>query len=259
MDNIMKHTFRLLTVTAVVASGLATPTTAEPLSKSEKLVALRFEVDEKAQRLEEVRSRIASEKAALESQVADLEILLGKERVRKSTLLQMEKTQQRAREKQTSEAARFLEPALFAAKTIRARIETSLPFKQAERLAAVDEIVADLEGDKVDAATALTRLWRIVEDELKLVSEVGLHRQPVTLNGETMLADVVRIGMSALYFKIDDNRMGRVIRVKEGSYVFGETQAEEEKRAIGTLFEAMEKQIRKGTFEILVPGRTDER
>jgi DNA-binding helix-hairpin-helix protein with protein kinase domain len=202
LNNTTGYTFRILGITAVVAAMFAIPTTAEPSSKSEKLVALRFEVDEKAQRLESVRSRIASEKAALESQVADLEILLGKERIRKSTLLQIERDQQRAREKQTSEAARYLEPSLFAAKTIRAQIEDSLPFKQAERLAVVDEIVADLKGNKVDAATALTRLWRIVEDELKLTSEVGLHRQPVTLNGETMLADVVRIGMSALYFKI---------------------------------------------------------
>jgi hypothetical protein len=255
----MKRRQIVPTIGVVILLGTWIPTRATPSSKSEKLVALRFEVDDKAQRLEELRSRIVAEKAALESQVADLEILLGKEQVRKRTLSQMEKAQQRAREKQISEAACYLEPALFAAKTIRSQIETSLPFKQAERLAAVDEIVADLKGDKIDATTALTRLWRIVEDDLKLISEVGLHRQPVTLNSETMLADVLRIGMSALYFKIDDSRMGRVIRIKEGDYVFAETQKEEEKQAIGALFEAMAKQIRKGTFELLMPGRADEK
>ncbi len=241
----------------IVGSALALPTMAGPPSKGEKLVALRFEVDEKEKRLEAMRSRVSAEKAALEAQVADLHILVGKERVRKSTLAKMERAQREAREKRTSQTARYREPALGAAKVLRSLINDSLPFKKQARLKEVDVIVADLEGDKVDAATAITRLWRLIEDELKLVSEVGLHRQPILLNGEKMLADVVRIGMSVLYFRVDEKRLGRAIRTPKGGFIYEETKKEDEKRALNALFEAMEKQIRKGAFELPLPERSD--
>ena len=232
---------------------LAVPFSAGSTDHAETVVNLRFEADEKEKALEALRSRISSERYALEAQVADLEILLEKERVRKRTLKRLAKRQNEARAHQQAETARFEAPARTAAATLRAHIEASLPFNRSARLEAVDHIVTDLDGGKTDAATGLSRLWRIVEDEVKLLSEVGVHRQAVTVNGEQRLADVARVGMALLYFRVSDDSVGKAVRAAEGSYSFEETTGEEEVGAIKRFFEALEKQIRHGTFALPLP------
>ncbi len=242
-----------MTVAIAIGVGLSGAAQATESSKSKALVELRLRVDEKEQQLEDLRSRITQEKYALQSQIADLKVLLGKERVRRQTLSTMASEQRDRTEQRRLETARFRVPALQAAKVLAEQIKRSLPFKRDKRLGAVNDIIADLEQQRIDATTALSRMWRVVEDELQLTEEVGLHQQVISLNDQTVLADVIHIGMSALYFRVNGTTFGQAVKTKNGDFIFTARQDSAFTAAMKTLFEAMEKQIRQGTFDLRLP------
>lgn len=224
-------------------------------TKAERLVRLRLEVDDLEKKLTDLRAGQSAEKYALETQKADLSILIGQEKARRHTLVQLENEQKRLQADMDAQLTAFVGPAEAAANLLKTHIDASIPFRKKERLAAVDDIVLDLKAGNLDAITAVSRLWQVVEDELTMVSEVRTGKQIILLDKESCLADVVRLGMSVMYFKVDQENVGLAVKTGERTYEFRRIEGKEAKAAVNALFDAMKKQIHQGEFDLLLPKR----
>lgn len=133
--------------------------------------------------------------------------------------------------------------------TLRAAIEAGLPYRVAERLAAVDALRTQLDTGALPPARVASRLWQLAEDELRLTRENALDRQTVSVEGAEVLADVVRLGMVALYVRTPDGQYGFAERDGGGwrtTMLTGRTPTQQ----IASLFDSVGKQIRVGYFEL---------
>jgi hypothetical protein len=249
---LMKNILTLFII-AVTVGAVAMPTKANTDKRTDALVALRFDVDEKSRAYERLQAKIDAETSALENQIADTAMLLSAERTRKRALLEMLKKQKKATEERQLKNVQFEKPALAVVERLQDHITRSIPFKSKERRETIDKIAQDLKSKQLDATTALSRMWRSVEDELKLTKETGLYQQVITVKGEPVLADVIRVGMSVLYFKTDDDQFGIARRHKNGGYRFERISNQERVAALRTLFDSLKKQIRTGHFRLLLP------
>jgi len=235
---------------ALVTAGQARAGTSE---LGHKLAKLRAEVDDLEARLERIRSESRTERLSLDTQKGDLEVILRKEQVRMQTLKRLRAQQLAERRKVESWTTRLMEPARKAAARVRGLVLDTVPFRRQERISAVDEIVAGLDGPAPDPVVALSRLWQLVEDEMKLTAESGLQRQVIELGGERVLVEVARLGMAVLYFKTSDGRVGWAL-----GDTFEVIDQPDRVEAILGLFEALRKQIRRGYFELPLPAPSSE-
>lgn len=80
---------------------------------------------------------------------------------------------------------------------VRAATQAGIPFRLPARLAAVDAISASLERGAL--AEALDGLWNFLEYEVARAGSNELARQEVTLEGQPVPAEVVRLGLVELF------------------------------------------------------------
>jgi hypothetical protein len=88
-----------------------------------------------------------------------------------------------------------------------------------------------------------------MEDEFRATRENGLFQQTITLEGESVLAEVGRVGTMMLFFRLSDGRLGKVEQGPAG-WTFVLSVDENERQRIASLLESLKKQIRQGWFEI---------
>ncbi|MCB9541846.1 MAG: DUF3450 family protein [Myxococcales bacterium] len=213
------------------------------------LVALRAEVEQLTDTLEDHKRTARERRRALAAQKAQLEGELQREELRVRQLRE-------ARDRKRAEVARAaaddeaLRPVVAdAAAMLTAHVDRSIPFRRDERRAAVTEITGNLADGLLTPRTALARLWALVEDELRLTRDTGLHRETITLGGVPTMVDVVRIGTVGLYFRTGEDRVGTVARVG-GDWQTTRLDDEAERAQVLALFDAFKKQIRVGWFEL---------
>jgi len=237
--------------------GQARPgeTSAEALA--EELVALRAEVQDLSETLDEERARHRDRMQRLARQEAEL---AGESERNRSRLRELEGDLAEYREQLERAGANDeeLTPAvLAAADTLRQRIEAGLPFKRTERRKAVTEIAEDLRAGAIPPQDAVKKLWALAETELRMTRENSIHSQTIELAGEETLVDVARVGMVALYFRTRDGRFGAALPQGEGwtfsTYTDGARADQVEK-----LFTDLEKQIRTGHFTLPVAMPLEE-
>jgi len=217
---------------------------------AEQLSSLRSEINNLEERLDEIRSETKYEKEALKAQEGDLELMLRKEKVRRATLSKLFARQNKEKEELEQWSQKLIEPAKYSAAELKKLIEYSIPFKKANRMHEVDEILNSLNSSQPNSVVAISRLWQLVEDEIKLATEIGLHRQAIELNGKRQLVETARISMALLYFRTEDGRYGWSIPDKSQKYHFKLLESQDEINAAQSLFEAMKKQMRKGYFKL---------
>lgn len=244
----------MIALTVVLLLYFTGLTAADPVKYGKELANLRAEVDALESRLDRIRSEAQAERASLQTQKGDLQIMLTKEKVRQKTLKRLRSKQLAEQRKSDSWSAQLTQPALDAAERLRILIRKSLPLQREQRLIAVDEIVDGLKGPRPDPEVALSRLWQLLEDELKLTAESGLHRQVIALGGKRLLVEVLHLGMGVLYFKTEDNKYGWVVSNTKGQHRFEILSDKQRVEAIERLFEALRKQIRKGYFQLPLPA-----
>ncbi|MGK0362873.1 MAG: hypothetical protein ACI9U2_005195 [Bradymonadia bacterium] len=213
------------------------------------LVSLRSEVEQLNDQVEEARRSGRDQRRALATQQTELDA----ERTRVGLrVAQIEETLNA--KKQSVLAAKQAQTTLVpvfetAAARVRARIASSLPFKRAARLKAVDDLSRKLADGLLTPHLALSRLWAMAEDELRLAGDTGLFRDTITLPDGEMLVDVIRMGMVGLYYRTGDGRVGVVGRSGDAWQTRPVTD-EASARQITALFDAFKKQIRIGHFEV---------
>jgi hypothetical protein len=88
----------------------------------------------------------------------------------------------------------------------RTWVRGSLAWRRAERLERLDALHTLHASGELDALAALGRLWVFLEDEHRMSAAWQLDRQAVDLEGETVLADVLRLGMALLVVRTTDRR-----------------------------------------------------
>lgn len=250
MSRILRRGSITAALLAAVIAPLAQADDIETLT--ENLVKLRSEVEalnselNQAQDEHELAMRtLLSRKGELTNQIKrqNLEI----DRLRKA----LDKA--RAEASSASAGNDELLPSLTAAiDAMRAYIRNQLPFKREERLAALDELETRLNSGVVNAPRGVNRLWSFYEDELRLARESGLYRQAVEVNGLSQLADVARLGMMALYYRSEDGQVGMAVPAG-GDWNYQPITAREGQRQVEALFDALNKNVRTGHFELPNP------
>lgn len=231
-----------------VALAAAGPALADD-TLATSLIALRGEVEQLNQQLNLAREEQRTTLQGLAAQKAELEASLRRQEIQTRELEQ--KLAENAGESaQAAGAEDALKPVLLAAiEALRAQIAAALPFKTEERLAALAEIRAAIENGSLPSTRAANRLWAFVEDELRLTRETGLHQQTIRLGEESVLADVAKVGSVMLFWRTADGRVGAARHAAAG-WRFEPLEADADRTRVLALFDALDKQIRQGWFEL---------
>jgi len=218
-----------------------------------ELALLRAEIEELEARLTEIREVDRSRNRSLAAQVEDLQILVQDE-FRRVDELQRSVAQRRAvveaRRLRGSEVDSTLHAALVE---VWHSLDDRVPFRLAERRGELDALDKDLERGLLDPETATSRLWQFVEDEIQLARGVGIHGQPIEVEGERVLADVVRLGMLALYARTPDGRYVHAVPDPGGGWRYEVLTDARQRDAVHTFFRAVERQVRSGRFDLPLP------
>jgi hypothetical protein len=240
------------TFLAVLYILILTPATCFPDSLqnlTEQLVSLRSEVEQLNNELVLLREEHKQRMKQLYTQHAELEGQLQRDQ-RKTSRLRQNLQENQEKLQRFSVDAKQLQPALVEGlDTLEAYIQSAIPFKVEERLAATYELRQDIEKGVIQPQRAAAKLWALIEDEMRMTHENGVYRQPVTLGDETVLADVARVGTVMLFFSTADNRQGFAEKHND-QWVYTEVNDKKEKAKVIALFDAFRKQIRTGYFEL---------
>lgn len=209
-----------------------------------KVETLNDDIESRQQQHRNTMTSLAQRRAELDGQVQrqDLEI----EKLRRAL------DEVRAQREQIEQASAAMRPAAEdAAKRLEAYVQRSLPFTTEQRRADLIAIRTKLAKGEISSPRALNQLWSFVEDELRLARGSGIFRQTIRLEGTEQLADVVRVGLVMLFFRTGDGRYGYAERAGE-AWRFVTVQGEDAHKTT-ELFEAFERQVRTGYFDVPNP------
>jgi hypothetical protein len=244
---------RVLLPATLTLTGLLTvhPTVfaEEVAGLAKRLADLRGEVETLSDDLSARKNDTQEQLRSFARQRSELELEIQREETR------LQKMRQAVEQKRSETAAQKtanadLVPAFDKhVVKVRAYVQESLPFRTKERLAELDKIEEQLKSGLLPPQRALNRLWGFVEDELRMTRESGLFSQPVAVNDKEHLAEVVRVGMVALYYRTPTGELGRSTR-DDGQWRYRPIDGEDDRKHISTLFETFKKQIRVGYFEL---------
>lgn len=218
-----------------------------------ELVRLRGEVDAVASALSEKRDARSGQIRALAAQKASVEAELRREELRLRQLEQALAAEKTRVEGAGRAEAELLPVVLDAAERLEKSLDHGVPFRVEDRRAELDRIKKDLNEGLLLPSAGITRLWAWVEDELRQSRESGLHQQVIPIDEREVLADVVRVGMVALYFRTPEGRFGLARKLATGGYRYEELPDETSSKQVAKLFESMERRIRAGFFELPNP------
>lgn len=259
--NLLRPALAGLTLSACAASALGDdPLDALARGLVEKRTVVErlsneVELEKQAER-EELRS-VAQQRQDVDRQLKALELEL--QDLRRAS-------GEKAAEVERREAARAALAPLVLARldALTAHVRAGLPFRTTERLAALEELRRDVASGRVAPDEGLTRLWSALDDELRLTRETALHRQTVELGGQTVLADVARVGMVLAYVRTVDGRLGLARRDGPGpsaGWRFEVLQDPTGRERLRALFDALDRHIRSGFFVLPNPhpGAAPER
>ena len=113
------------------------------------------------------------------------------------------------------------------------------------------QIEADLAVTHPDVARALTRLWRFVEEEEAMAREISFVQQVIELDGKRLLADVARIDMALMYFRLPNGEMGWVVRTSN-QWQFERIERPEVRQTITSIFNDLENNKLLGAKRLLI-------
>ena len=244
------HTFLSATLLALLLAPVAHAAD----DQAERLAELRTEVERLSSEVREAQEVHRAELRSLELQKTEMQNRIRQEEVRLDQLQRLADKQRQTIEAE-SKAGEVLLPVLTQAMTdLEAQIQAGLPYHTDERLAEVGKLRTQLDEGTLSPQKASSRLWQLVEDELRLARESQLNHQVIDLEGEQVLADVARVGMIAMYFRTPDGRAGTVTGTP-GAYTWTTYGDSTSVTQVNHLFDSLDKQIRVGFFELpnLVP------
>lgn len=250
------------TILATLLLALALPTRAlaeEPdyTALAADLADLRAMVERTETALTARRTHAEAALHALAEQQSELQVLIQREQLRldgaREQILELQ-----AAASDRGEEVQALAPIVVRhAEALMDEARRAVPFRLEDRIAELEAVRDGVASGAMDPRAGASRLWRHVEDELKLCEETGLARQAVPLEGGAVLAQVAHLGLVALFFRTDDGRYGRASQ-KDGGWRY-QVAGGEDARALAELFDALDKGVRSGAFQLPLdpPGPLD--
>jgi len=234
------------TLSAVLSTSLYAVNN-EEMVKS--IMKLRADVEGLYTRIDENKEGYKAQMKSYAMQVADNDAQINrKETAFKLAAAETKKIE--AHMAKTGASVNDLSPVLTVAiDNLVKIISEGLPFKQEERLLDVKKIKTDLKAGNITQEKALALVWASYDDVLRMTKEVGLFKQQIQINGEVKLSKIAKIGTAMMFFMTPDEQVGYVKNDK-GTFTYvlaSDTQSEEQ---IHTLFDALQKQIRTGYFNL---------
>jgi len=124
-------------------------------------------------------------------------------------------------------------------------VKRSLPFLPRERRLRLETVASELARPDVTPAEKLRRLLEALQIETGYASSVEIYQDEITVSGQPVFADILRIGRLALFWRTPDG--GRVGHFDQAAGSWLELPGRE-KRNIGL---AMEMATRRRPFEII--------
>jgi hypothetical protein len=244
------HPWTMAAFFAAAGIVLAGPAVADSVDDfAKRLSSLRSDVETLSAKLSAVSAEQRDELRSLARQKADLELEVKKEEVRVAKLHAAVGEKRAAIQADTGRDAQIAPVFERNLQQVRKMVAAGLPFRMHERLVELDKLQEQLRTGLLTPPRALSRLWTFVEDEFRLTRENGLYQQTISVDGQEHLADVVRIGSVALFFKTSDGTVGHVLP-SSGGYHYQVVADADGKKQILNLFENFRKQIRAGYFEL---------
>lgn len=199
--------YGLMLTAAVMAAAPANPDE-EIASLGASLAQLRAEVDGLSADVTTARAQAREEQLALARRRAALEGDLESARMLAAELRTRLDALERSSADKTTAAAALVAPIADALRRVRAVIEGGAPFQTKARLLRVDAVDAMLTSAPPDPVAALAALAPVLAEEAKLARTTQRARQPITVEGEQVVADVIRIGTVAVLFRTPKGAVG---------------------------------------------------
>ncbi|MBW1988415.1 MAG: DUF3450 family protein [Deltaproteobacteria bacterium] len=167
----------------------------------EQWAAERKELSARLEKLSRRREALLAEKARLLAEISRLSETV-KERERAVA--------------ESAELSGDMEP-LFSRvrKELSTLVETGPPYLLAERRAALSELDRVLADPEAKQDRKLSALFSALLAEARRASEVAVYRADVTVNGERILADVLALGRTALFFQSPDQKVTGVYHLAD--------------------------------------------
>jgi exonuclease VII large subunit len=228
----------------------ALPLSADRLSNLAKsLIELRSDVEKLHSQLDDTKQSYTNSIKSLNVQRTDIEAAISRESLKIKQLKSALKKVQDRIALQSGGSKAYKKVAQDAIELLKTELSKQLPFKMKDRVKELETISRRIAHNQITPEKGLNRVWAIYEDNFRMSHENGVFRQNVTINGQEYLADVVRLGSVAMYFKTSDDKMGYFTKTSTG-WTLVQTVDSEDKALIAYLFDSMKKQIRSGFFTI---------
>lgn len=213
------------------------------------IMKLRADVEGLYTQIDENKESYKAQMKSYAMQVADNEAQIN----RKDTALKVANAESTKIEEQIAKqgaSANDLTPMLTVAiDNLEKIVKSGIPFKTEERVADLEKIKTDLKSGNITQEKALSLVWASYDDALRLTKEVGLFKQQIKIGKEVKLAKVAKIGTAMMFFLTPDDQVGYV-KNTNGTYAYVVASDEKSKEQIHTLFDALQKQIRTGYFNL---------
>lgn len=231
------------------AGSLLCASTNATENMAESLMKLRAEVETLNSQISDEKDAYKSQMRSLTAQKSELEGILSRKEL-KLKEIHKELTTVQAKITKASKNSLGLKPIVFdAIDRLEAMIKTSIPFKTADRLAAVEKIKTQLQNSLITPQKALSYVYNSYADEIRMTKENAIFKQSIQLDGEDKLVEVARMGTAMMFFKTPDDTVGYVTR-NNNTWEYKEELNKEKKAEIITIFDAFKKQIRTGYFTL---------
>lgn len=245
MGKITKLIF-VSTAIALSGSALYAESNAEMVKS---IMKLRADVEGLYTQIDENKDNYKAQMKSYAMQVADNEAQIN----RKDTALKVANAESSKIEEHIAKkgaSTNDLTPMLTVAiDNLEKIVKSGIPFKTDERVADLEKIKTDLKSGNITQEKALSLVWASYDDALRLTKEVGQFKQQIKIGEEVKLAKVAKIGTAMMFFMTPDDQVGYV-KNSNGTYAYVVASDEKSKEQIHTLFDALQKQIRTGYFNL---------
>ncbi len=210
---------------------------------------LRADVEALYTKIDDNKDAYKAEMKSNTMQSADSEAQINRqETALKLAEAEMQKIQKKIAD--TSNKNESIKPMLLGAiDTLRTIITNGIPFKTTERLADLATLQKNLIDDVITEEKALSLIWASYDDTIRLTKEIGLFKQEITVDGETKLAKIAKLGSVMMFFATPDDKVGYVVK-KGDKYTYKTITNKEDVIKIVNLFDSLQKQIRTGFFSL---------
>lgn len=219
---------------------------------AKELESLRSQVDSLDAQVREARTSGLADIRALVGRRGELKLQLDRQEVRyraaKSSVKSLEG--KIAARKQSGEA--FVPVVKEALGALREQIRKGLPYRVRQRLMALQEIEKEWQTGSTSTEGAAAKIWRFIEDELRLTEEVIFTKLPLTLNrGKARrMVRVARLGMVAMFAELGGGKYGHFVRDSKKRWRHQRIQKASVRKEVAKLFDALDKNILEGAYEL---------